>query len=76
MNLLFNITLSPQKDNGSCNRSPPRGEFECCVKWHSLLYDRVVILLLDLTNEDKTINRRVLGRKVFGNKVIRLGHIA
>lgn len=50
----------------------------CCEKWHLLLYDRVVILILDLTNEDKTINRRALGRKVFGNKVIRLviRHIA
>lgn len=46
------------------------------VKWHSLLYDPVVTLILDLINEDKTINRRALGRKVFGNKVIALAHIA
>lgn len=26
--------------------------------------------LLDLLNEDKTINRRALGRKVFGNQVV------
>lgn len=25
---------------------------------------------LDILNEDKTINRRCLGRKVFGNKVV------
>lgn len=46
----------------------------CCVKCDSLLYNHVVILILDLINDDKTINRRALGRKVFGNKVIRLGH--
>lgn len=34
------------------------------------LSPRVYFLILDLMNEDKTINRRALGRKVFGNKVI------
>lgn len=27
------------------------------------------LLLLDILNEDKTMNRRALGRKVFGNQV-------
>lgn len=39
------------------------------------MYDHVYSLILDLMNEDKTINRRALGRKVFGNKVMQLGFI-
>lgn len=47
----------------------------CSIKCQTLLYDHVYFLILDLVNEDKTINRCALGRKVFENKVMQMGFI-
>ena len=44
----------------------------CCVKSNASPYnDNLFFSFVDILNEDKTINRRALGKKVFGNQVIR-----